>query len=176
MAVFALWTEHAAVTGWFLPRMTLSHRQGHLHFKQHHCITASVLSLALFCTPPPLHVSTKEEANGAETVSRVLMAEVNAICLWWPYYSFASSRITCLLPKTKQLRCSFHTQGLCTLCFVCFLFAVIFCMLHAGRLQTNELWTLNLNIWTLNTSRLLPNSQMPARVCIKCKLLRECNS
>ena len=46
----------------------------------HHCIAAFVLSLALFCTPPPLRVSTTEEANGTETVSRV-MADVNAICL-----------------------------------------------------------------------------------------------
>ena len=46
------------------------------------CVVASVLSLALFCTPPPLCVLTKEEANGTETVSRVLMVEVNAICLW----------------------------------------------------------------------------------------------
>ena len=81
-AVFAPRTEQEAVTGWFLPRMTLRHRQGHLCSKQHHYIVASVLSLALFCTPPSFCVSTKEEANGTETVSRVLMAEVNAICLW----------------------------------------------------------------------------------------------
>ena len=48
--VFASWTEHEAVTGWSLLRMTLRHGQGHLCSKQHHCIVASVLSLALFCT------------------------------------------------------------------------------------------------------------------------------
>ena len=42
-------------------------------------VSLLVLSLALFCTPPPLCVLTKEEANGTETVSRVLMVEVNAI-------------------------------------------------------------------------------------------------
>ena len=32
----------------------------------------------MFCTPPSLRVSTKEEANGTETVSRVVV-DVNAI-------------------------------------------------------------------------------------------------
>ena len=144
-AVFASWTEHEAVTGWSLPRMTLRHGQGHLRPKQHHCIVASVLSLASFCTPPPLCVSTKEEANGTGTVSRVLMVEVNAICLWWPCYSFASSRITCLLPKTKQLRCSFHSRTLYIMFCVCQLFC-FFCLLWfsvcsmPGDCRKNELW------------------------------------